>query len=64
MDREPLVKSQTVRQLDVWLIGPLMVWGGLKAGGALGLLLAGFGVSTVWYNLRNYRLIEAWQQGD
>lgn len=50
-------KAQWVRVLDVILIGPLMVWGGVAladrhrlAGGALVL----FGVATVWYNGRNY----------
>lgn len=52
-----IAKSQTVRVLDVVLIGPLMCWGGLRlrnehpvAGG----LLAALGVLTVWYNGRNY----------
>lgn len=52
-----VAKAQWVRALDVILIGPLMVWGGVTlaarhrlAGGALVL----FGVATVWYNGRNY----------
>jgi hypothetical protein len=59
---DEVVKSQGIRVLDVFVIGPLMVWGGLKlrrehaAGGAL---LALFGVATVLYNARNYRRIEA-----
>lgn len=50
-------KTQTIRVLDVVLIGPLMIWGGVAlaernvlAGGLLGL----FGVLTVWYNGRNW----------
>ena len=66
---EPLVKSQTVRKLDVWVIGPLMVWGGLAVAGRnprtcrlAGLALAAFGVSTVIYNYRNHRHVAAWQR--
>lgn len=54
-------KAQIVRALDVVLIGPLMFWGGYKlykehevAGGLLALL----GVTTVWYNARNYLRVE------
>lgn len=53
------MKPQSVRLADVFIIGPLMVWGGLQlppkhrvAGGALALL----GVATVLYNGRNYLL--------
>jgi hypothetical protein len=60
-----VAKTQRIRQLDVWVIGPLMIWGGLAianrnprvcrlAGSALGF----FGVTTIWYNARNYRRIE------
>jgi hypothetical protein len=48
------VKSQGVRLLDVAVIGPLMVWGGVKCGGLGGAMLALFGVSTMVYNARNY----------
>jgi hypothetical protein len=51
-------KSQWVRLVDVFVIGPLMVWGGVRlarsrhpiAGGSL----ATFGAATVIYNARNY----------
>lgn len=50
-------KTQEIRLADVFAIGPLMVWGGMKLrdeypmqGGALALL----GVATVLYNGRNY----------
>lgn len=52
-------KSQTVRLLDVFVIGPLMVVGGIRAGGLVGLALAGFGVSAMFYNADNYRRIGA-----
>ena len=54
-----VIKSQNVRLLDVFVVGPLMVWGGVKAGGFAGLMLAGLGVSTVLYNADNYQRIAA-----
>jgi hypothetical protein len=55
------VKSQGVRLLDVFLIGPLMIWGGYAlhdsghkvAGPGLGLL----GFTTILYNARNHELV-------
>lgn len=51
------LKSQTVRVLDVFVIGPLMLWGGVAlhdrsrlAGWALGLS----GLATIVYNGRNW----------
>jgi hypothetical protein len=43
-----------VRLLDVVVVGPLMVWGGVKAGGWGGAALAVFGLTTIAYNARNY----------
>lgn len=59
MDRE--VKAQPVRLLDVFLVGPLMVWGGYAldrqghpvGGAALSIL----GIATVIYNARNYGIV-------
>ena len=51
------VKAQTVRVLDVVLIGPAMMVGGAKVGGPLGAFLVLTGVTTVVYNARNYRRI-------
>jgi hypothetical protein len=48
------MKSQRVRLLDVVVIGPLMIWGGVKAGGFGGTVLALFGLTTMGYNARNY----------
>lgn len=52
------VKAQEVRLLDVFLIGPLMVWGGTalhRQGHPLaGPLLTALGAATVVYNGRNY----------
>ena len=51
-------KTQAVRIADVFLIGPLMMWGGIELleGGhrARGGLLAALGVATIGYNARNY----------
>jgi hypothetical protein len=48
------IKSQRVRLFDVVVIGPLMIWGGVKAGGWGGTVLALFGLTTMGYNARNY----------
>ena len=58
---EPLVKSQSVRLLDVFLIGPIMVAGGMRLqkewpGWAEALVF--FGVSTIVYNARNYSTVQ------
>ena len=55
------IKAQWVRIADVFVIGPLMVLGGVfmarkagTAGKVAGVSLAAFGVATVWFNGRNY----------
>lgn len=53
-DPAAAVKSQRVRLLDVVVIGPLMIWGGVKVGGWGGTALAIFGATTMAYNARNY----------
>jgi len=50
-------KSQLIRLLDVFVIGPLMVYGGVNLAGkspVLGLALGVFGASTVYFNGRNW----------
>jgi hypothetical protein len=54
-----MLKSQTVRLLDVFAIGPLMAYGGWKLKDLPkhkipGLILAFLGVSTIIYNGVNY----------
>lgn len=54
------VKSQNIRLLDVFLIGPLMIWGGFmaqKRSTVPGILLMIFGVSTILYNAANWKRI-------
>lgn len=59
-DLDQVAKSQAVRLADVFFIGPLMVYGGLRLGGLVGGTLAVLGVTTVLYNARNYlRVAEA-----
>lgn len=55
---EPVVKSQTIRLLDIFVIGPLMVVGGVMLSRSkrklVGVPLVFFGVTTFGYNLLNY----------
>jgi len=48
------MKTQTIRLLDVFLIGPVMIAGGLKIKSILGTTLTIFGILTMIYNARNY----------
>lgn len=51
------VKGQNMRLFDVFFLGPLMVLGGLKArkeAPVVGTLLSFFGLTTIYYNGRNY----------
>ena len=48
-------KSQIVRLLDVFFIGPVMAVGGAKLGGALGKTLVALGIATILYNAKNYK---------
>lgn len=54
-------KAQWVRIADVVLVGPVMVWGGLRLRGPLGWTLVALGVATVLYNGRNYARL--WEPG-
>jgi hypothetical protein len=54
---DDVVKTQRIRALDVFVIGPLMAWGGMRLRHeypVAGSLLAFFGATTIWYNARNY----------
>lgn len=63
---ESEVKAQPVRLLDVFLIGPLMVWGGYalndRGHRIAGPTLALLGLSTVVYNARNHEIIRQRQR--
>ena len=54
-----LLKSQNVRLIDVFLLGPFMVWFGINATGVpewAGTLMIISGIGTIIYNGRNYLL--------
>lgn len=55
-------KSQAVRLLDVFVLGPVMILAGTRLRGpdkALGAVMVAVGVGTVLYNARNWRRIAA-----
>lgn len=47
-------KTQAVRLLDVFLIGPLMMYFGHLGESVFAMLLVGCGAATITYNLKNY----------
>lgn len=49
-------KTQAIRLLDVFLIGPLMIYYGHNSNAVsiFSLLLVFFGATTMTYNLKNY----------
>tara|TARA_Y100000004_G_scaffold139093_1_gene157845 strand:- start:180 stop:407 length:228 start_codon:yes stop_codon:yes gene_type:complete len=54
---EELSKSQYIRLLDVFFIGPFMIYVSQKAKGINNLekfTLLGLGIATIYYNGRNY----------
>ena len=53
-------KTQTIRLLDVFLIGPLMIYIGIKIKqiSFFSTLLVFFGATTITYNLKNYLFIQ------
>lgn len=51
------LKSQRMRLAEVALVGPLMVWGGVKSGGFGGAVLAVLGLATMASSARDYARI-------
>ena len=52
-----LSKSQNIRLLDVFFIGPFMIYIGYKAKGLTELeryMMYGLGIATIYYNGKNY----------
>jgi hypothetical protein len=50
-------KSQNIRLLDVFFIGPFMIYIGYKAKGLTNLeryMMYGLGIATIYYNGKNY----------
>lgn len=58
---DPEVKAQPVRLLDVFVIGPLMIWGGYALRDAghhnVGPALSGLGLATILYNAFNHEAV-------
>jgi hypothetical protein len=54
------IKSQMIRLLDIFLIGPLMIYFGQKSKplSVFSMLLVFFGATTITYNLKNYLFIQ------
>lgn len=69
-DANLVVKAQVIRLYDVFVIGPLMMYGAYNmqaatpAQKAARFLLAGAGIATVLFNGRNYLMIDALRRGD
>lgn len=52
-------KTQTIRLLDIFLIGPLMIYIGIKIKPISFFNVVGiFGATTITYNLKNYLFIQ------
>ena len=59
------LKAQPIRLLDVFFVGPLMVYGGRKVARTepvAGNMLMLLGALTIWYNGKNYLRIEEERQ--
>lgn len=57
MNKESVSFTQKVRLVDVFLLGPFMIWFGVAAEGVAewtGVLMIVSGVATVLYNAKNY----------
>lgn len=55
------MKSQTVRLIDVFLLGPGMIYAGTRPSNLppwLRLFLVGTGIATIAYNGHNYRVLQ------
>lgn len=48
------MKTQTIRLVDVFLIGPYLIWLAGRERGIHRTLLTGLGVATIVYNGRNW----------
>ncbi len=63
--RDAETKAQYIRVIDVFAIGPVMTWAGLKLRSehpALGSFLALTGVATVLFNARNWLYVREAEQ--
>ncbi len=56
------MKTQDVRLIDVFVLGPFMIWAGYEIGKTkdfAGMALALAGLATIGYNWKNYKEIES-----
>jgi|APSaa5957512576_1039674.scaffolds.fasta_scaffold280472_1 hypothetical protein len=56
-----VVKTQRIRMIDVWVLGPLMLYAAHllpKRHELTRVALAGTGIATIVYNWRNYKRVE------
>jgi len=63
---EPVVKSQPIRLLDMFIVGPLMIAGAVATRRSVPLVaypLAFFGVTTILYNALNYAKVSNLEAG-
>ena len=61
-----VVKTQRIRMIDVWVLGPLMLYAAHllpKRHELTRVALAGTGIATIAFNWRNYNRIEDAQSG-
>jgi len=61
MAKEKVSKSQLVRLIDVFLLGPFMIWFGIIATGVsvtLKVIMVILGIATIIYNGWNYLINE------
>lgn len=50
----PIEKSQNIRLLDVFIIGPLMIYAAKTNKPIVKYSMIGLGIATILYNLNNY----------
>lgn len=59
------MKAQPIRLLDVFVIGPLMIYAGTQSKPPwLQTALVAIGIGTMFYNGRNYLLIEQQKENE
>ena len=59
------MKTQTVRLIDVFVLGPFMIWAGYEIGKKkdfAGMAMALAGIATIGYNWENYQRVENGEQ--
>lgn len=56
------MKTQDIRLIDVFVLGPFMLWAGYEIGKKkdfAGMVMAAAGVATMAYNWENYKKVQA-----